>query len=122
VSGERFKELHQAYRLLRDPQTRAVLDHIVAQAHAATRRRWLMAMATMTRVKMKRGTAGEARHDCRRGRQARRDRSIADVIAPAACTAAPFRGGIVHGPRCRMITCLDSEGNSIILHQLNAEA
>jgi predicted enzyme related to lactoylglutathione lyase len=30
-----------------------------------------------------------------------------------------FLGGIVHGPHCRMATCLDSEGNSIILHQLN---
>ncbi|NOT71864.1 MAG: VOC family protein [Hyphomicrobium sp.] len=32
-----------------------------------------------------------------------------------------FRGDVVHGPKCRMATCLDSEGNSILLHQLNSE-
>jgi predicted enzyme related to lactoylglutathione lyase len=41
------------------------------------------------------------------------------LIARLTSMGAPFRGGIVRGPNCRMITCLDSEGNSIILHQLN---
>jgi hypothetical protein len=50
ASGERFKEIHKAYRLLHDPQMRAILDDIIAEVHAATRRRWLMAMATMTAV------------------------------------------------------------------------
>jgi hypothetical protein len=49
-SAERFKEVHRAYRLLRDPHTRAVLDHMVAEARATTRRRWLMSMATMAAV------------------------------------------------------------------------
>jgi predicted enzyme related to lactoylglutathione lyase len=31
-----------------------------------------------------------------------------------------FMGDLVHGPHCRMQNILDSEGNSIILHQLNA--
>ena len=31
-----------------------------------------------------------------------------------------FQGGLIHGANCRMLTMLDSEGNSIILHQLNA--
>lgn len=31
-----------------------------------------------------------------------------------------FQGGVVAGPRCRMQTIADSEGNSIILHQLAA--
>lgn len=31
-----------------------------------------------------------------------------------------FQGGVIHGPRCRMAVCLDSEGNSLLLHQLNA--
>jgi predicted enzyme related to lactoylglutathione lyase len=34
---------------------------------------------------------------------------------------ATFLGDVVRGPNCRMVTCLDTEGNSIILHQLNAK-
>lgn len=30
-----------------------------------------------------------------------------------------YQGDLVHGPRCRMSNILDSEGNAIILHQLN---
>jgi predicted enzyme related to lactoylglutathione lyase len=30
-----------------------------------------------------------------------------------------FKSDVVHGPRCRMAVCLDSEGNSILLHQLS---
>lgn len=30
-----------------------------------------------------------------------------------------YQGDVVHGPNCRMSNVLDSEGNSIILHQLN---
>lgn len=30
-----------------------------------------------------------------------------------------FRGDVVAGPRCRMIVCLDPDGNSILLHQLD---
>jgi predicted enzyme related to lactoylglutathione lyase len=30
-----------------------------------------------------------------------------------------FRSDVIHGPNCRMAVCLDSEGNSILLHQLN---
>ena len=29
-----------------------------------------------------------------------------------------FKGDIIHSPVCRMAVCLDSEGNSIQLHQL----
>ena len=32
-----------------------------------------------------------------------------------------FLSGVIHGPHCRMATCLDSEGNSLLLHQLNAK-
>lgn len=32
-----------------------------------------------------------------------------------------FKSDVIHGPRCRMAVCLDSEGNSLLLHQLNAE-
>ncbi|MFO0675801.1 MAG: VOC family protein [Polyangiaceae bacterium] len=29
-----------------------------------------------------------------------------------------FHGGVVHGPRCRMLNVSDSEGNGVILHEL----
>lgn len=32
-----------------------------------------------------------------------------------------YQGGVVHGPHCRMSNILDSEGNSLILHQLNRD-
>jgi predicted enzyme related to lactoylglutathione lyase len=41
------------------------------------------------------------------------------LIAHLKQKGTTFRGDIVHGPNCRMITCLDSEGNSILLHQLS---
>jgi predicted enzyme related to lactoylglutathione lyase len=30
-----------------------------------------------------------------------------------------FSGSVIKGPHCRMAVCLDSEGNSIVLHQLD---
>ncbi len=30
-----------------------------------------------------------------------------------------FTTGIIRGPKCRMAVCLDSEGNSILLHQVD---
>lgn len=30
-----------------------------------------------------------------------------------------FKGDVVRGPRCRMAVCLDPEGNSIVLHELD---
>jgi predicted enzyme related to lactoylglutathione lyase len=32
-----------------------------------------------------------------------------------------YQGGVIHGPRCRMSNILDSEGNSIILHELSRD-
>ena len=32
-----------------------------------------------------------------------------------------YQGGMIHGPNCRMSNILDTEGNAIILHQLNDE-
>jgi predicted enzyme related to lactoylglutathione lyase len=43
------------------------------------------------------------------------------LIADLKSKSVTFLGEVVHGPRCRMITCLDSEGNAIVLHQLNAK-
>lgn len=33
-----------------------------------------------------------------------------------------FLSDVIHGPRCRMAVCKDSEGNSLLLHQVNPEA
>lgn len=30
-----------------------------------------------------------------------------------------FKSDVIAGPNCRMAVCLDSEGNSLLLHQLN---
>jgi predicted enzyme related to lactoylglutathione lyase len=30
-----------------------------------------------------------------------------------------FKSDVIRGPRCRMAVCLDSEGNSILLHQFD---
>jgi predicted enzyme related to lactoylglutathione lyase len=32
-----------------------------------------------------------------------------------------FKSDVIHSPVCRMAVCLDSEGNSILLHQLKAK-
>lgn len=44
------------------------------------------------------------------------DKLIADLKAQNV----EFRSDVIYGPHCRMAVCLDSEGNSILLHQLNA--
>lgn len=44
------------------------------------------------------------------------DKLIADLKAQNV----EFRSDVISGPHCRMAVCLDSEGNSILLHQLNA--
>ena len=31
----------------------------------------------------------------------------------------PFKTDVIRGPRCRMAVCVDSEGNAILLHQLD---
>jgi catechol 2,3-dioxygenase-like lactoylglutathione lyase family enzyme len=46
---------------------------------------------------------------------------VADLDAlnqQLAAAGVVYQGDMVHGPRCRMSNILDSEGNSIILHQL----
>jgi hypothetical protein len=30
-----------------------------------------------------------------------------------------FKSGVIRGPRCQMAVCIDSEGNSLLLHQLD---
>ena len=46
------------------------------------------------------------------------DRLIADLKAKGVT----FKSDVIHGPNCRMAVCLDSEGNQLLLHQLNPKA
>jgi predicted enzyme related to lactoylglutathione lyase len=39
-----------------------------------------------------------------------------------AAAGVAYQGDMVHGPRCRMSNILDSEGNSLILHELARES
>lgn len=41
------------------------------------------------------------------------------LIAELKAKNVTFQSGVIAGPKCRMAVCLDSEGNSILLHQLN---
>lgn len=43
------------------------------------------------------------------------DRLIADLEA----RGVEFKSDLIHGPNCRMRVCLDSEGNALLLHQIN---
>jgi predicted enzyme related to lactoylglutathione lyase len=46
------------------------------------------------------------------------DRLIADLKGKGVA----FKSDLIHGPVCRMAVCLDTEGNSILLHQLNPKS
>jgi predicted enzyme related to lactoylglutathione lyase len=41
------------------------------------------------------------------------------LVADLKAKGVEFRGDLIKGPRCRMANCVDSEGNAIILHQLD---
>jgi predicted enzyme related to lactoylglutathione lyase len=45
------------------------------------------------------------------------DRLLEDLRAKGVA----FEGDVIQGPRCRMAVCLDTEGNSIVLHQLDRQ-
>ena len=39
------------------------------------------------------------------------------VVADLKAKAVEFKTDVIRGPACRMIVCMDSEGNSLLLHQ-----
>ncbi len=41
------------------------------------------------------------------------------LMAHLTANGVAFKGDVVHGPNCRMAMCSDSEGNPLLLHQLN---
>jgi len=42
------------------------------------------------------------------------------LMAKLKAQGVVFASDVIHGPRCRMAVCHDSEGNALLLHQLNA--
>lgn len=44
------------------------------------------------------------------------------IIADLKAKNVTFKSDIIHSPVCRMSVCVDSEGNSILLHQLKKKA
>jgi predicted enzyme related to lactoylglutathione lyase len=45
------------------------------------------------------------------------DRMIFDLKAKDV----EFKSDLIHGPNCRMAVCVDTEGNQLVLHQLNSK-
>lgn len=43
------------------------------------------------------------------------------LMADLKAKGVEFRSDMIHSPVCRMAVCVDSEGNSILLHQLKAK-
>jgi len=43
------------------------------------------------------------------------------LIADLKAKNVEFKSDIIHSPVCRMTVCLDTEGNSILLHELKAK-
>ena len=41
------------------------------------------------------------------------------LIADLKAKSVEFKSDVIHGAACRMAVCLDSEGNSLLLHQKN---
>jgi predicted enzyme related to lactoylglutathione lyase len=41
------------------------------------------------------------------------------LIARLKDAGVAFKSELIRGPRCRMAVCLDSEGNSLLLHELD---
>ena len=43
------------------------------------------------------------------------------LMADLKAKGVEFRSDMIHSPVCRMAVCVDSEGNSILLHQLKVK-
>ena len=56
------------------------------------------------------------------GTIAPREEDLDKLIADLKSKGVTFKSDIIHSPVCRMAVCLDSEGNSILLHQLKPKA
>jgi len=46
-------------------------------------------------------------------------RDLDAVVSDLKAKGVQFQGDLIKGPHCRMANCLDSEGNALVLHQLD---
>lgn len=46
--------------------------------------------------------------------------NLDELVAGLKAQGVEFKGDLIFGPKCRMAVCVDTEGNAIVLHQLNA--
>lgn len=44
---------------------------------------------------------------------------LAGLIEQLKAKGVAFKSDVIRGPHCKMAVCLDSEGNSLLLHQLD---
>jgi len=65
---------------------------------------------------------GEQPSDSAGGTIALEVEDIEQLMADLKSKGVKFKSDIIHSPVCRMAVCLDSEGNSILLHQLKPKA
>jgi len=65
---------------------------------------------------------GEQPSDSAGGTIALAVEDIEQLMADLKSKGVKFKSDIIHSPVCRMAVCLDSEGNSILLHQLKPKA
>jgi predicted enzyme related to lactoylglutathione lyase len=47
--------------------------------------------------------------------------NLDELMARLSAAGVEFRHGVIAGPHCRMAPCADSEGNPLLLHQLNPD-
>ncbi len=48
-------------------------------------------------------------------------RDLASAMSDLQSKGVHFKSQVIRGPHCRMAVCLDSEGNALLLHQLDAD-
>ena len=47
--------------------------------------------------------------------------NLDELMARLRAQGVTFKSDVIRGPHCRMAVCLDSEGNSLLLHQLDED-
>jgi hypothetical protein len=60
----------------------------------------------------------ETPSDTAGGRSRSRSKNLDRLMTDLKGKGVTFKSDVIHSPVCRMAVCLDSEGNSILLHQL----
>jgi len=64
-------------------------------------------------------TTGAKPSDAAGGTIALEVQDLAGLMRDLKSKGVTFKSDVIRGPRCQMAVCLDSEGNSLLLHQLD---